>query len=687
MTPSLARAVHLHRANQLDAAWKIYESILGDTPDDADAWHLSGLIAAERGNSGEAIRRTQRAVDLQPACAPFQFRLASLLFASGESAAAEPCCRRTLALDPANTDAHVLLARLCMAAGRNEEAAAAFERSLVLQPDRLEAVVELSRLLGRLRRWAPAIALAQRAVHLAGGRREAMLELAALQLSAGESAASLSTLEGILSRHPDDADVVAATGQVLTRQQKFDAAVQRYQQALTLQADCRLAIDGLLAAHSRFGDIPAAMAIADAKCQRWPDDLAARSQRLFLSNYLDQLPADALFEEHRRCGERMEATLPRPPAPRVRPGEGQRRWRIGYVSADFKQHSVAHFIEPVLAGHRRSQFEVFCYSNTFGPDDTSARLARLVDSWRDVVALDDDQLTARIRDDGIDILVDLGGHTADNRLGVFARRAAPIQISWLGYPNTTGLRTMDYRISDAIADPPGDADRQCTERLLRLADGFLCYRPGVAGPTGNIMPPSQAGQPFTFGSFNHIAKLNPTLIALWARLLDALPEARLMLKAAGLGAGSVAARWRAAFAGAGIAPERLILRAATPDPLAHFAAYREIDVALDTFPYNGTTTTCDALWMGVPVLTLRGDRHAARVGASLLGNIGHPELIADSADDFVARGVGLARHPEDLARLHRQVAQSLRTSPLMNEPAFVAKLEDAYRQVWQQHGA
>jgi len=652
----LEQALALHRSGQLAQAAEAYESVLRIDPAHADAWHLSGLVAAQVGNEAEGRRRIERAIALQPARAIYLVNLGRLL-------------RQTN----------------CPA-----DAITAFDRALVLDPRQPEVLVELAELMAARGELAAAIALTARAVTWQPDRRDWRIELAAYLLDAKRFDESASVLQEILDRNPGDADSIAALGQVRARQQRYDDAIALYERALAIQPDCRLAEDGLIASHTRLARTADALRVIDRVLARRPDDAVFRSRRLFLSNYLPDLSPAALAKEHSEWGRRLcqsvvqDSAINHRPAPSCAPKE---RLRIAYVSADFKRHSVSYFIEPVLAGHDRRRVEVFCYSSTHDPDDVTARLSSLADVWRDVRTLDDDALLNRIVADRIDVLIDLSGHTADHRLGVFARRAAAVQISWLGYPHSTGLPTMDYRICDAITDPPGAADALASERLLRLSGGFLCYRPAPSSPTcTDFLPPSSLGQALTFGSFNHVAKLNRDVVTVWAALLRELPSSRLYLKAPGIGAASTADRLRAEFSAAGIAADRLLLGGATPDQATHLAAYRQVDIALDPFPYNGTTTTFDALWMGVPVITLAGDRHAGRVGASLLSALGHPELVADNVEHYLALARQLAGDPARLAMLHQSLRDDLRRSPLMDEAGFVQKLEAAYFHAWQSVG-
>ncbi|MBV8169215.1 MAG: hypothetical protein JO021_20650, partial [Alphaproteobacteria bacterium] len=410
-----------------------------------------------------------------------------------------------------------------------------------------------------------------------------------------------------------------------------------------------------------------------------PDYADVRSSVLMLLNYDPAQTPETLLAAHRA----YEAALPPLPAPAVHtnPRDPERPLRIGYVSADFCAHPVGYFVLPVLAAHDPQRVVVHGYSGRLVEDDVTARLRGHVPVWRSTVGVDDGALAAQIRADGIDILVDLAGHTAGNRLSAFARKPAPIQVTWLGYPATTGLSAIDHRLSDGFADPP-DADAHGTETLVRLPEGFHCYVPAEDAPDV-VPPPARAQGHITFGSFNNLSKVNPRVIAAWGRVLAAVPNSRMLVKARPLADPDTRARTQALFAQAGVAPERVDLVATASSWRDHMAQYGQVDVALDTFPYNGTTTTCDALWMGVPVIALRGDRHAGRVGVSLLNHVGLPELIAETLDDYVVKAAALAGDLDRLAALRAGLRQRLVAAPIGDPARFTRSLEDTYRDLWR----
>jgi predicted O-linked N-acetylglucosamine transferase (SPINDLY family) len=410
-----------------------------------------------------------------------------------------------------------------------------------------------------------------------------------------------------------------------------------------------------------------------------PDAADVRSNYLYVHNCLAEQNLSAIFQAHREFGARCDR--PMPPAARVGGGTPG-RLRVGYVSPDFRQHSVAHFIEPVLAAHDRERFEVFCYANNTVSDDTTRRLKALVPQWRLIHGRDDAEVAQLIRADGIDILVDLAGHTAKNRLPLFGLKPAPVQVTWLGYPNTTGMTTMDFRITDRFADPPGESDSLHTERLYRMPECFLCFLPPAPSPDVGPLPALHRGF-VTFASFNNFAKITPQVIAAWARLLQRVPGSRLAMKNISMDAAHVREHLRTALARAGIEAARLELLSPSATPMEHLERYNAVDIGLDPFPYNGTTTTCDALWMGVPVVALEGRSHVGRVGVSLLNNAGLAQLVARDGDDYVEIAARLAGDLPRLASLRGALRERLRASPLMDAPRFTRHLEAAYADMWR----
>ena len=359
-----------------------------------------------------------------------------------------------------------------------------------------------------------------------------------------------------------------------------------------------------------------------------------------------------------------------------------RRLRVAFLSPDFRYHAVSFFFEPLLAQHDREAIAIYCYAELEQPDFVTRGLQRLGGTWRQTHGLDDAALRAQLRADEIDIAVDLAGHTSSSRLHAFAVKPAPVTATWLGYPATTGLATIDWRITDARADPPGQ-ERFHTERLLRLPETFLSYQFFGSETPAIAPPPLLTHRGVTFGSFNNPQKFSPETIAAWARILALTPESRLMLKSRLFNESMRRQHLLDQFRVEGISAERLILRQPQPNILDHLGSYGDIDIALDPFPYNGTTTTCEAMFMGVPVVSLIGDRHAARVGFDLLSIVGLDELAAPTVEAYITIAVGLSQCPQRLVRFRRDLRERLQQSPLGDAPGFARAFERALREMWQ----
>jgi predicted O-linked N-acetylglucosamine transferase (SPINDLY family) len=455
-------------------------------------------------------------------------------------------------------------------------------------------------------------------------------------------------------------------------------ATEQYRAALALDPRSSAARNNLANALLLMGDAEGAVEQLRAALALAPRDAAVRSNLLYALNLSAELAPDAVAREHRAWGASVEA--PRAAHPNDR--DPARRLRVGFVSSDLRTHSVAFFLCPLLEGLDRGAVEVVCYASGVRVDETTARIKALSDGWADVAGDSDAALAARVRADKIDVLVDLGGHTSGNRLGAFALRPAPVQVTWLGYPNTTGLAAIEYRVTDAVADPPGPDDARYPERLARLDGGFLCYEPWADAPAVSP-PPAARGGAVTFGSFNNLSKLNARVVALWSRVLGAAPASTLLLKSSPLADAGTRALVERRFAAHGVGRERLRLAGEEPTVRRHLARYAEVDVALDPFPYNGTTTTCEALWMGVPVVTLAGDRHAARVGADLLHRVGLDDLVAPDEDAYVARAARLAHDRSALAARRAAQRELVARSPLCDRAAFARAMASAWRAMWQ----
>jgi predicted O-linked N-acetylglucosamine transferase (SPINDLY family) len=404
-----------------------------------------------------------------------------------------------------------------------------------------------------------------------------------------------------------------------------------------------------------------------------PEWQGAASNILLAENYLCEDPG-RLYTDHRAWGETVSSTLQPAPLPGIR----KNRTRIGYISPDFRAHSIAWFLMAHLRNYSHAEFEIVCFSDVASPDRITEEIKSLVTEWHNIYSVPDHEVADLIRSAGVDILVDLAGHTANNRLAVFAMQPAPVQASYLGYPNTTGLAPVRYRITDKWADPPGPADNHYTEHLARLPGGFLCYTP-PAGCPETSPPPVFSHKHITFGSFNVLAKISDRCMGAWCRILDQTADSRLVLKSAGLQDSKTREYHLNRFSGFGIDPGRIELVPRTTDFGTHMRWYHGIDIGLDTFPYNGTTTTCESLWMGVPVITLAGNRHAGRVGNSLLNRVGLGELVALDLNEYVSLAGKLAMDIDRLCTLRQSLRGRMATSSLCDGIQFTLELEAAFR--------
>jgi len=343
---------------------------------------------------------------------------------------------------------------------------------------------------------------------------------------------------------------------------------------------------------------------------------------------------------------------------------------------------VGFFLESLLAAHDHSTVEVFCYSDVVREDPATQRLRQHTPHWRAIAGKPDEAVADLIRADRIDVLVDLAGHTARNRLTVFARKPAPVQVTYLGYCDTTGLAAMDYRLTDALADPPGATEHLHSERLVRLPDTAWCFCPPEDSPPAGIPPMVHSGH-VTFACFNVRSKITDETLATWSGLLARVPRSRLLLKDLSYREASVQQRVRAVFENAGIAPERVEFATRVPTRAEHLRHYERVDIALDTFPYNGTTTTCESLWMGVPVISLAGHTHASRVGVSLLTNAGLPGFIAANPDEYIRLAAQLTTDASQLAAIRTSIRDRMAASPLTDAPRFAQAVEQAFREMWR----
>lgn len=743
---ALEIAVQHHQAGRLEEAEALYRQILGTQPEHADALHFLGVIAAQVGRHDAAVEWIRKAVALAPNNPDAHCNLGVAWRAIGRLDEAIPAYRRAIELKPDYPQAHNNLGTALAAQGRLDEATAAFRRAVELQPDYAEAFKNLGKALGDCGRFDEAIAAYRRALELKPDAPDALNALGIALKERGLNEEATAAFRRALELNPDDAEACNNLGGSLAEEGRLDEAIASFKRAIELRpgypqahnnlgyafrergqldeavAACRRAVelspdfpeahDNLGAALLRQGRLDEAI----AACRRAlelqpdfpeahnnlggallrqgqpdeaiaeyrhahecaPDFVSAHSNLVFSLQLHPGHDERTIAEELERWNRRFSDPVKQFSRPHTNDRSPERRLRVGYVSADFRDHPVGRHVLPLFESHDRERVEILCYSGGLRPDWMTERLRAQAGVWRSSVGVPDAKLAEMIRNDGVDILVDLAMHSAGSRLPVFAWEPAPVQVTWLGYPGSTGLRSIGYRLTDAQMEPLGKASAWSSEEPVRLPDCWCCYQQVGETPEVNALPALLAGG-VTFGSLNNFAKVHEGVLSLWARVLEAMKGSRLLMFCP---EGRTRDRIRAFFGARGIAAERVELVGALPR-LEYLRQYQRIDIGLDPFPFNGMTTTCDALWMGAPVLTLLGEMPASRVGLSLLSSVGLPELAAHSEEDYLRMAIELAGNLPRLADLRATLRGRMQASALMDAPRFARNVENAYRSMWQ----
>jgi predicted O-linked N-acetylglucosamine transferase (SPINDLY family) len=570
------------------------------------------------------------------------------------------------------------LAREHHRAGRLDLAEEIYRRILAVEPDLAPAHSDLGCILQRQGQLDAAIASYQRALQLAPHLAHAHNNLGEAYRVQGDLRQAETCFRRALALTPDSAVVHGNLGTVLHRRGNLDEAVACYRRGLAIAPGDPANHANLANALKDQGQLAEALAEYRQALALDPAFAAAHSDLLYTMLLAPEFDARAIYEEHRRWNRLHAEPLRRFLRPHANDRSPDRRLRVGYVSPDFGDNPVGRFLLPLLETHDRRAVEVFCYNSNPASDAIGKRCHAAADAWRDVFPLTDEQLAQAVREDQIDILVDLTLHAANSRLLVFARKPAPVQVTYLAYCGTSGLDTIDYRITDPYLDPPG-GEPFYSEQPVCLPETYWCYRPlDIVPPVGDL-PALTAGHT-TFGCLNNFCKVSAPALDLWARLLAAVPASHLLLHAY---PGSHCDRVRQGLARHGVAPERVAFVDFLPTD-QYFQLYQRIDVALDPFPYGGGTTSCDALWMGVPLVTLIGRTGVGRGGLSILSNLGLAELAAPNPEQYLQIAARLATDRSRLADLRATLRERMQHSPLMNAPRFAHHLETAYRHIWHQ---
>jgi predicted O-linked N-acetylglucosamine transferase (SPINDLY family) len=669
---ALETAKQHHRGGRLADAERLYREELATNPAAAEAAFLLGVLAMGAGRTDEAVDMFLRATTQKPDNPAYHANLGEAYRRSNQFRPAIDAFYRAITLKPDMVAPIYNLGLLLQECGAIDAAVECFARAADLAanvPDVQQRLASAKDEQRRLTREPPS--------------REANAASAAVLCECARSLSSFGLheqahrlVDQALRADPTSAEAHCHLGNVLLALRRSDEAIAAYRRAVQLDPALHEAHGNLANALGGCGLMKEAIASYRTSIALKPTT-AHHSNLVFSMHFDPECDARAILAEARAWDRAHAAGLAEgPPVDIDRSPE--KRLRIGYVSPDFRGHCQALFTLPLLAHHDHESFEIVAYSNVLAPDDFTARLMGFTDRWCSIVGMDDAAVAARIRADRIDILVDLTMHMEQNRLGVFARKPAPVQVCWLAYPGTTGLSAMDFRISDPFLDPPGGDEDVYSERTVRLPDTFWCYNPLRSEPEVNPLPAREHGY-IVFGCLNNFVKVHRGVIELWARVLRDVPRSRLLLL---VPPGETRRRTIEIFEANGVARERLDLVGFKLRP-EYLATYRSIDVCLDTFPYNGHTTSLDAFLMGVPVVTLAGSTVAGRAGLSQATNLGLPELVATTPDDFVRAAVALCGDLDRLTELRAGLRRRMESSPLMDAPRFARNLEAAYREMWR----
>ena len=678
-----ALGVIFRQLGRSDEALESLQKAVVLSPEDADAHNNLGAVLKELGRLDAAMVSYCRALEITPDYAEAHNNLGSALKGIGRLEAAVTSYSRALAIRPDYVMAHSNLGAVLQDLGRLEAAVDCYCRALAIRPDYVMAHSNLGAVLQALGRLVEAEESYLKALKINPEFAMAYNNLAAVQRALGRLEDAESSSRQALIFKPDYAEAHCNLGAALHDQGRLEEAEISYLRALEIKRDFAMAYNNLGNTLKDLGRMEDAVASCRSALEIDSDFAMAHSNLLLNMNYQCDQPAALLLDEARCFGD-LVARQARPYTDWGNAADCGRCLRVGLVSADLRDHPVGYFIESILtalSSHAFGRLELIVYCNHFLTDAVTERIKVQCHDWRSAVGLSDEGLAQQIRDDGIDILIDLSGHTAHNRLPMFAWKPAPVQVSWLGYFATTGVAAIDYLIADSWTVPE-DEEVHFTESIWRLPETRLCFTPPDVEIDVAPLPAISNGY-VTFGCFNNLTKMNDAVVALWSRVLGAVPQSRLFLKSRQLSEAAVRQRVISHFAAHGIAAERLILEGGS-SRADYFAAYHRVDISLDPFPFPGGTTSVEGLWMGVPVLTLAGQRFLPRQGAGLLMNASLPEWIASDAEDYLARAIAHAGDLQRLSALRNGLRQQVLDSPLFDAPRFASHFEAALRGMWVQ---
>lgn len=680
---SIRSVLEYYKSGNLQQAASLCEELLTKNPDHITILHLLGVVYQQLQNYDAAIKYLKNAIELDHNSFEGFYNLGGAYTKKGELNKAVNCYQKVIELNPQFIDAYINLGNIFQSQRLFDEAISCYQKALQLNPNDARMYINLG--IAFQNKWEidKCIIYLEKSLQLNPNFAETYYHLGNIFKDKGQLKKAISYYQKAIDYNPNDVDSYNNLGIAFRDIGEIENSIACYKKVLELNPASAGTYNNLGISFYDRGQLDEAELYSRRALQIKPDFLTAYSNFLLYMNYNSQYNFQNIFSEHITFAQQFEKPLYASIIVHTNENSIHRKLKIGYVSPDFRQHSVAYFIEPVIALHNKNQFEIFCYSLVSAEDKVTRRIQEYADHWRNISSISDEQAAEFIRNDKIDILVDLAGHTANNRILLFARKPAPVQVSWIGYSATTGLSAIDYKLADTYTDPPGITEQFYTEKLIRMPGSFLCYLPDRKSPGVAPLPALTSGY-ITFGSFNKLAKVSPEVIGLWAKILKELFGAHLILKDKSFSDRSTCEYVSNMFKHKGIdVKTQLELLPWELSHEEHLNLYNRVDISLDTFPYNGTTTTCEALWMGVPVVTLTGNTYASRAGISLLSNIGIPELIARTPDEYIEIAINLTKDLDKLQSLRKNLRDMMSHSPLTDAQQFVLNLENSYRNVWE----
>ena len=707
-------AIQHHQQGQLSQAEIYYRQILAQDRHHLEALHLLGVLHSQLGQYQEGVRLIKKALKKNGRSAPLYSNLGAALVAWGKFKEAITACRQAIALNPNNAEPYNNLGLALQAQGQLTEAMTSYQQAIAIKPNFADAYSNLGELLREQGQIAEAIAnyqqalainpqfakahnnlgLAlkeqgqfqaavthyQRALAIDPNYVKAYFNLGTLLFSRRELESASRCFAKLIAIKPDYLEAYTSLTSILFEQGKLDETIDYCQRALTVDENCAEIHITLAGTWFRLGKLEAVVKHYRQALTIQPDNYMAHSGLLMAMHYSMDYDMPALFAEHLRFAKQHVKPLQKLIRPHHNNKSWQRRLKIGYVSPDFRYHSTTFYMEPVLAAHHHDEFEIFVYADVLTPDAATQRLQGYVDHWRDLINLSDEQVAEQIRADQIDILVDLAGHTDRHRLLVLARKPAPIQVTYLGYAGTTGVATIDYKLTDEVIDPPGETESYHTEELVRLPVYRIISFNEQNSPPINLLPALQAKH-ITFASFNNFSKVTPYIINIWAKILTTLANARLLIVVKDADKESTQQQVKTLFTQHGVAAEQLTITGMRPF-YQYLQLHHQVDVGLDPFPHMGATTTFVSLWMGVPVITLMGPKPASK-GGGPLKTLGLDRFVTYSPEEYINMALWVTEHLEELSELRQNLREKMLHSPLMDANHFIKALEAAYRQMWR----